>query len=500
MPCLVGEPKVRADPLFQLDFCSSTIFGGYFCCQKCGRDYCLQCERYFSDSIEAMRDSPWDMPDAARPRLLRCTNAPPTKGRLAVSNSTAPAQPPTPTTNGHRAEATERELEKRLTSTTTTPPPAPNEPASATLSAAEKHAEPAPEPSIPVPAPTSNGDVAGSADTSPKPGPSAAAVPAPASRPKDDGITAPPPPPTADVAPASPPAPPAERDTPQEATVLGSAPATTTTTTTTAPGSAAAPSAAAVPARRSKSATAAIPRKQQHFHVRPDLVAVTRFHRAELEEHWNKLVAFVLDGEGGKAEDVAKCLGLAAEAEEEGEGEKKLVKEVEAYIAKYDPAKVEPKAKATANGVPQQQEDEAEDKRYYTKITHPTAPHIPDPADLRDHSHPFLFVPSPDLDNRLFDRLWAKGEPMVIDKVGEQFKQDWTPDTFIRRFGQDQCGECLSRSTFPVGELTPIVVMDCQTEAVKGTTVGEFFQTFKDPEQRSAKGVWKLKVCPRSRC
>jgi len=55
------------------DFCSSTIFGGYFLCKKCGRDFCLQCERYFSESLETIRDSPWDIPDAARPRLLRCT-------------------------------------------------------------------------------------------------------------------------------------------------------------------------------------------------------------------------------------------------------------------------------------------------------------------------------------------------------------------------------------------------------------------------------------------
>ena len=56
-----------------VDFCSSTIFGGYFFCKKCGRDFCLQCERYFSDSMERIRESPWDLPDAARPRLLKCT-------------------------------------------------------------------------------------------------------------------------------------------------------------------------------------------------------------------------------------------------------------------------------------------------------------------------------------------------------------------------------------------------------------------------------------------
>lgn len=58
------------------DFCSSTIFGGYYFCKKCGRDYCLQCERYFPDSMEAVAESPWELTDAARPRLLKCIKQP----------------------------------------------------------------------------------------------------------------------------------------------------------------------------------------------------------------------------------------------------------------------------------------------------------------------------------------------------------------------------------------------------------------------------------------
>lgn len=58
------------------DFCSSTIFGGYYFCKKCGRDYCLQCERYFPDSMEAVGESPWELTDAARPRLLKCIKQP----------------------------------------------------------------------------------------------------------------------------------------------------------------------------------------------------------------------------------------------------------------------------------------------------------------------------------------------------------------------------------------------------------------------------------------
>jgi lysine-specific demethylase 3 len=37
-------------------------------------------------------------------------------------------------------------------------------------------------------------------------------------------------------------------------------------------------------------------------------------------------------------------------------------------------------------------------------------------------------------------------------------------------------------------------VIECETEAIRETSVGGFFEQFKDPEQRSKKGVWKLKV------
>lgn len=43
-------------------------------------------------------------------------------------------------------------------------------------------------------------------------------------------------------------------------------------------------------------------------------------------------------------------------------------------------------------------------------------------------------------------------------------------------------------------EADRIVVIECETEAIRETSVGGFFEQFKDPEQRSKKGVWKLKV------
>lgn len=53
---------------------------------------------------------------------------------------------------------------------------------------------------------------------------------------------------------------------------------------------------------------------------------------------------------------------------------------------------------------------------------------------------------------------------------------------------------CVSKLSSPVARANWVVVIDCETEAIKETSVGQFFEMFKDPAQRAAKGVWKLKV------
>lgn len=82
------------------DFCSSTIFAGFWFCQKCGRDYCIDCERFFSESSDNINTSPWPVPDATRPRLHRCTRGdeplplplkpPKTSGKLKQVNHYRP--------------------------------------------------------------------------------------------------------------------------------------------------------------------------------------------------------------------------------------------------------------------------------------------------------------------------------------------------------------------------------------------------------------------------
>lgn len=243
------------------DFCSSTIFGGYFLCKKCGRDFCLQCERYFSESLETIRDSPWDIPDAARPRLLRCTGG------------------------------VERIQGK-----------------------------------------------------------------------------------------------------------IGSKVAT-------------------------------------QFHVRPDLQPVSRFDAKELKQQWVALAEFVLRG----IESLEQQLQQLGVAEDEAE----LKKLVEEWMAQR-------MAQAALERQTQPAVSEEDIAALYQKRTNPAITPISDPAGLEDLSLPFLLIPADRLNNETFDTLWARGEPIIVDGVGQRMKYPWTPDTFIERFGAELCGWYLSfRITIP---------------------------------------------------
>ena len=235
------------------DFCASTIFGGWWFCKRCGRDICLVCERYFSDSIETMGQSPWDLPDAARPRLLRC-NAILTANLL--------------------------------------------------------------------------------------------------------------------------------RDAPESQ------------------------------------------QSSAQFHFRPDLQSVSRFGEDELRRHWLALANFILDGDGSIG-DQLKALGLSASGDE-------VVEVLQEWMTNRPPP--------TSTTIEEVLSDE-EIMALYTKISNPSAQPIPDPAGMEDVSLRYIKIDDEALSNAAFDQLWGRGEPMLVDKVGDKFKISWTPDDFIERFGTQKAGE-----------------------------------------------------------
>jgi hypothetical protein len=428
------------------DFCSSTIFGGYFFCQKCGKDYCLQCERYFSPSMDAMRESPWDLPDAARPRLLRCTLAPPMKGKLAPrSASGAPVVAESAEIRSTRAT----DDSKLKAGSTDMPPPAKAPSSTSPVQTAEGGAVP----STSVPNDSAVDDDrplnGGSSDSIPATEQSqtpvqsqdqdeTAAPPATTEEPDHTMPTAPPPNsiPAEDQMDVDQPPTPTLHNPPNAtpATDVNASQETPLSTQTDAANDepihthTTRPRAAAVPKPTPKvkvPRTRDTPRKGQNFHVRPDLVPLTRFRVKDLEEHWYKLISFVLDGTG-TLEERLKWLPTSSESSDA----ESLIKKVEEYINTYP---------TTFSADPNPDLLPEEMERYYSKSTNPSIPPLEDPAGLEEESHPFIFVQAEELDNALFDRLWARGEPIVVNGVGKRFKQTWTPDTFIQRFGDEPC-------------------------------------------------------------
>ena len=167
--------------------------------------------------------------------------------------------------------------------------------------------------------------------------------------------------------------------------------------------------------------------RQPAFHFRSDLQPVSRFSEEELRGHWSSLAEFVLNADGSVGERL-KLLGLSSAGEQ-------VVSMMQDWVASR-PAPSTPDTSTWTLKL-----DEV-DKLYMTK-THPTADRIPDPAGLEDHSRPFLYIDMAQLSLNAFDQLWARVEPIVVDRVGEKLKMSWTPDDFIQKFGEETCCECI---------------------------------------------------------
>ncbi|WWC85206.1 uncharacterized protein L201_000065 [Kwoniella dendrophila CBS 6074] len=360
------------------DFCSSTIFGGWFFCKTCGRDFCLSCERYFPDSLETIMESPWPMPDAARPRLLKCQH------EIVLPTISKGKE-------GNDGEKTQRQ------------PPRPKGPA---------------------------------------------------------------------------------------------------------------------------------------MHSRLKLQAISRFDENELKDHWLRLFEFVLDDINiNNIDDIAKdsnknitddkhrghsdesmtktkdftnldlesklnLMGLSSLNDDQVKNllkNHKLLPLPQKSNSNEDDVDVEPiiplpkddiviDSSLIEEGEKNQEENHGNDSRSidkiekqkwrYTKITNPHVEPIPDPAELSEHSREFMLIDDKDLTNAVFDKMWSQGEPIVVDNVDKKLHLGWGPDDFIERFGQEEC-----------------YVVNCQTNVPQPTTVGKFFEKFKDVEGRN-QDILKLKDWP----
>jgi lysine-specific demethylase 3 len=79
----------------------------------------------------------------------------------------------------------------------------------------------------------------------------------------------------------------------------------------------------------------------------------------------------------------------------------------------------------------------------------------------------------------VFEPIWQRGEPIVVTGCDERFKIKWTPEYFVKNYGEQTC-----------------LIIECQTDANKRVTVGHFFDMFGKYEGRT--NCWKLKDWPPS--
>jgi hypothetical protein len=378
--------------------------------------------------MDAIRESPWDLPDAARPRLLRCTLAPPEKGTLGGKPPVLPGgenkevevvpSPPvdqkTPEMEVHSRTndiplATDGNGVTPTDDPPATEPMAQGRPSSDSLPVHSAVVNATHEDSI-------SGELASDDLVMAESAPTDTAVTTVISTQEDTQDT-------------------------QENTQVESQPSHDNSIPLSKNPSTTDPIAQVPvlePRHRPTSYRAAAPiapaaPPKKNFHVRPDLIPVTRFHAKDLEEHWYKLAAFVLDGTGSLEERMKWFYPAHVEVDND------LSEKVQQYIEKHP---------TTFPSGPMSTLTDEEMSKYYAKTTNPDVEPIPDPAGLGNKSHPFMFVPAAELDGNLFDRLWARGEPIVVDKVGERFKKIWTPDTFIERFGKEEC--CTSSTAIAI--------------------------------------------------
>lgn len=102
---------------------------------------------------------------------------------------------------------------------------------------------------------------------------------------------------------------------------------------------------------------------------------------------------------------------------------------------------------------------------------------VEDPSGIP--SHATKTYTTSELTDVEFRKVWSLGAPLVVTGLGEKFGIRWRPEHFREKQGAQNCS-----------------IVECQTDASKRVTVGEFFGYFGKYEGRTDR--WKLKDWPSS--
>ncbi|KAI9448348.1 hypothetical protein H4582DRAFT_1900075 [Lactarius indigo] len=106
-----------------------------------------------------------------------------------------------------------------------------------------------------------------------------------------------------------------------------------------------------------------------------------------------------------------------------------------------------------------------------------TASTMEDPSGIP--SHTTSTYTTSELTDTEFRRVWSQGAPLMVTGLGDKFGGRWRPEHFREKHGSQTCS-----------------IVECQTDASKRVTLGEFFGYFGKYEGRT--DVWKLKDWPTS--
>ncbi|KIK65763.1 hypothetical protein GYMLUDRAFT_39289 [Collybiopsis luxurians FD-317 M1] len=74
-----------------------------------------------------------------------------------------------------------------------------------------------------------------------------------------------------------------------------------------------------------------------------------------------------------------------------------------------------------------------------------------------------------DLTTSTFRSVWKLGIPILVTEVGQRFRIQWTPEYFMKTYGDQSC-----------------LIVECQTDNNKRVTVGDFFAEFGKYAHRAA--------------
>lgn len=123
-----------------------------------------------------------------------------------------------------------------------------------------------------------------------------------------------------------------------------------------------------------------------------------------------------------------------------------------------------------------------------TLVSNPIPPSLSTSSVSLSHSPPMSSEPLPvpswpvpyytveSLTEQVFAAQWARGTPLIVTGLLERFSLRWTPEYFVNTYGAQPC-----------------IIIECESNANKKVTVGEFFSNFGQYEGRTE--FWKLKVC-----